>query len=125
MRVQLEFKMATDGVQTYHYHGFGILSENTLRFIDRDKDHYEFCFSDSKNITMNRLGQSPLKMTFVKNTKSSANITQDGYSLSLEVLTTELIVEKNRIDIIYQITDGESIFSKHHLVMDWNHQWKE
>jgi len=125
MLVQIDFKMATDGVQSYQHRGFGILQGNTLRFIDHLGDRYEFDFQNPMTASMNRLGKSPLSMTFKKGIQSPAKFTQDGFTLFLDVITTDLIVEKNRLDIVYHITDGESIFSKHHLMMDWNDQRKE
>lgn len=125
MRVLVDFKMATDGVDLIQFHGFGIKKTDSIKFLGKDKEQYCFTIENPDVVTFVRSGSSPLHITFVKGEPSQANFTTTGINMTLEVQTKTMVVESNRLEIVYNISDGEVIFSKHHLQLFWNQQRKE
>ncbi|MDD3123136.1 MAG: DUF1934 family protein [Candidatus Izemoplasmatales bacterium] len=118
MQVLITFLMTSDGVISKEYHGVGKWQNNQLSFLDNARDTFNISFFENE-IHLERIGFHPLLMKYSLGKKSVGKLSTDNTTIELNLYTNHLLVEEHHLDIEYSVIDEEVIFSKHHILMDW------
>lgn len=102
------------------------LTENTEELIDTiiirksniisyiiDNTKYKIIIDDNKITLLRENDEFSHGMVFIENitTQSEYYLKESSYSLEFNILTTNLNISKNKIDITYKILESENIYN--------------
>lgn len=118
MRLQVQFKMITDGALNLDFEGYGNLEQNILTFSDFEGSTYQVYLNEER-VLLHRIGEIPLKMSFQKNQISKAFLQTEEREFEFSLKTTKYIFRGSHLEISYDIIDKTQVLSSHHLTLDW------
>ena len=91
---------------------FAIKNSNVISYII-DNTKYKIIINKEKITLIRENDEISHSMFYQENTTNSSEyyLKQSNYSLEFNILTTKLIIEKNKLDITYKVIESENIYN--------------
>ncbi len=120
-KIEIMFRMEIDSEIQSEFSAIGKMENDQLTFSDPVRNSYRIQLNKDE-IHLHRSGEEELAIVFTRDKKSGGILKTSDFEFALNLYTNQLDVSTSKLELDYDLLDGNKQVSNHRMLVRWNHK---